>query len=105
MTSLRYPKERLTDESDYLKMSIAEYVPRTAESIKKEILLQVQQEVKEIGIKKSSDQIILPIPRNIQDTLPVDWTDGSLNPLEAFALKTGSKYYYSRQGRCRRCCN
>ena len=42
------------------------------------------------NLKNSLHQIILPIPRNIQDTLPVDWTDGSLNPLEAFALEKGT---------------
>lgn len=94
MKQLRYPKERLTDESDYLKMSIAEYVA-PLEGISNpfdgdDITIPTGSSKNAQGLKNPLTQIILPIPRNIQDTLPVDWTDGSLNPLDAFFLKTGT---------------
>ena len=94
MKQLRYPKERLTDESDYLKMSIAEYVA-PLEGVDKpfsgnDISIPTGSSKNAQGLKNPLTQIILPIPRNIQDTLPVDWTDGSLNPLDAFLLKTGT---------------
>ena len=94
MKQLRYPKERLEDESDYLKMSIAEYVA-PLEGVDKpfsgnDISIPTGSSKNAQGLKNPLTQIILPIPRNIQDTLPVDWTDGSLNPLDAFLLKTGT---------------
>jgi len=89
MTSLRYPKERLTDESDYLKIFISEYVPKSESDTQSGDLLSGPTASQRNSLKNALHQIILPIPRNIQDTLPVDWTDGSLNPLEAFALNAG----------------
>lgn len=90
MNSLRYPKERLTDESDYLKIFISEYVPKSESAAQSGDLLSGPTASQRNSLKNALHQIILPIPRNIQDTLPVDWTDGTLNPLEAFALNAGT---------------
>lgn len=100
MKQLRYPKERLTDESDYLKMFISKYVPISRDKVANTDLLSSGTASQRIqnNLKSPLTQIILPIPRNIQDTLPVDWTDGSLNPLEAFALQAGTSIVQSGRG-------
>ena len=65
MANLRYPKERLTDESDYLKIFISEYVPRTAESTKKGDLITGPTGSERNSLKNPLHQIILPIPKVI----------------------------------------
>ena len=43
------------------------------------------------SLKKPLGQIVLPIPQQLSDISAIDWTDGRLNPIEAYGLAaTGS---------------
>ena len=43
------------------------------------------------SLKKPLGQIVLPIPQQLSDISAIDWTDGKLNPIEAYGLAaTGS---------------
>lgn len=43
------------------------------------------------SLKKPIGQIVLPIPQQLSDISAIDWTDGKLNPIEAYGLAaTGS---------------
>lgn len=38
------------------------------------------------SLKKPLGQIVLPIPQQLSDISAIDWTDGKLNPIEAYGL-------------------
>ena len=113
---LRYPKDRVENDTDYLKLSIAQY--RAPFSLGEELLDGLVTYTRPIDkiTKKEKDnfkvstekfknisnatgtaanreslkspkyQIILPIPQQLSDISAIDWTDGKLNPIEAYGL-------------------
>ena len=105
--SYRYPNKMLTNTTDYLKISIKEYLP--AEQGKKageksgggegsnkpkKTLMQTvnagfQMETISSRVKKQKSlaQIILPIPQSITDSNGVNWGDSTMNPIEALGYK------------------
>jgi hypothetical protein len=108
-TSLRYPYEMLTDNTDYLKIEIAEYVaPGLNLSDKTTGILGEQKEIidssdskvdtinqnfsLETGSRKNRQQkkientIYLPIPQQLSDTTSLSWGDAGLSPIEAFGV-------------------
>jgi predicted small secreted protein len=112
--SLRYPYAMLTDDTDYLRIDIADYVPSGAkieglveardvkdkDGTRKEIVATNNFETKFVNsialntatksnakqLKKPLHQIVLPIPQQITDTNSVNWDNSTLNPLEAFGV-------------------
>jgi len=114
-TSLRYPYEMLTDNTDYLKIEIAEYVapglnlsdettgilgkekeiidPSDSEKKKKIKIDTINQNFSlETGSRKNRQQkkventIYLPIPQQLSDTTSLSWGDSGLSPIEAFGV-------------------
>ena len=113
---LRYPKDRVENDTDYLKLSIAQYrSPFGIESGKPDPLDIINEQKETVDGKKQTVykadvgkfknisnltgtaanreslkspkyQIILPIPQQLSDISAIDWTDGTLNPLEAYGL-------------------
>ena len=115
---LRYPKDRVENDTDYLKLSIAQYrapfslgaagaisdlVTYTPGKEKKDKTREAgtvtynPDKFKNISnatgtaanresLKNPKYQIILPIPQQLSDISAIDWTDGTLNPLEAYGL-------------------
>ena len=111
--SLRYPYAMLTDDTDYLRIDIADYVPSGAkieglvepidvkdkDGTRKEIVatkgfatnfqsisLKSATESNRKQLKKPLHSIYLPIPQQITDTNSVNWDNSTLNPLEAFGV-------------------
>ena len=41
------------------------------------------------GLKNPLHTLYLPIPQQLSDIAAVDWTDGGMNPIEAFGLAAG----------------
>ena len=118
---LRYPKDRIENDSDYLKISIAQYKAPfslgAAGAISDLVKYTPGKETKgtkEAGtvsykpdkfknisnatgtaanresLKNPKYQIILPIPQQLSDISAIDWTDGTLNPIEAYGLAATS---------------
>ena len=113
---LRYPYARLNNESDYLMIQIAEFVPPTInldglfvydkdnplqnpDTGKNDIpnitlgknanfqLDTVSQKAEQSFNKKHvKHTIYLPIPEQISDTTQISWGEGTLNPAEAFGV-------------------
>ena len=113
---LRYPKDRVENDTDYLKLSIAQYkapfalgggndpleglITRTVEDKdgkKRDVYTADVGKFKNISnatgtaanresLKSPKYQIILPIPQQLSDISAIDWTDGKLNPIEAYGL-------------------
>lgn len=50
------------------------------------------------GLKNPLHTLYLPIPQQLSDIAAVDWTDGGLNPIEAFGLAAGASILNSGQG-------
>ena len=117
---LRYPKDRVENDTDYLKLSIAQYrapfalgggddpltglvtrtrITETIDGKKKtrDKFVADTEKFKNISnatgtaanresLKSPKYQIILPIPQQLSDISAIDWTDGKLNPIEAYGL-------------------
>ena len=114
---LRYPKDRVENDTDYLKLSIAQYrapfglggdgkdgpldiikkEKKTVDGKEKTVYKADVSKFKNISsltgtaanresLKNPKYQIILPIPQQLSDISAIDWTDGTLNPLEAYGL-------------------
>ena len=114
---LRYPKDRVENDTDYLKLSIAQYrAPfglggggeegpldiikkgkKTVDGKEKTVYKADVSKLKNISsltgtaanresLKNPKYQIILPIPQQLSDISAIDWTDGTLNPIEAYGL-------------------
>jgi len=116
----RYPKDRIDDsDMDYLRIKIAEYRAPFGGSNLLDGIEDVQfssvegkeSEVTRYGIKTSGfkaiseatgsnanrknlkdpkHMIVLPIPQQLSDISAIDWTDGKLNPIEAYGLAATS---------------
>ena len=129
---LRYPKDRVENDTDYLKLSIAQYkapfslgggddpldglVTRTritetidgkkrtrdkfvADTEKfKNISTATGTAANRESLKSPKYQIILPIPQQLSDISAIDWTDGKLNPIEAYGLAATSSIIQAGQG-------
>ena len=118
--NLRYPKDRIDDsDMDYLRIKIAEYRAPFGGSNLLDGIEDLQfssekgkeSEVTKYGIKTSGfkaiseatgsnanrknlknpkHMIVLPIPQQLSDISAIDWTDGKLNPIEAYGLAATS---------------
>lgn len=109
--SLRYPYAMLKDNTDYLKIEIAEYQPPglnfgDLQNDKKDadgkVVLDDKGKVVKEGfnldfslesgsnknrsIKNVRNTIYLPIPQQLTDSTSVSWDSGGLNPAEAFGV-------------------
>jgi hypothetical protein len=128
--SLRYPKDRIENDMDYLRIKIAQYkapfggedplsaITKTKDKNGKEIstidvkdgnvvasngktdvsnLSAFKTLSERTGTSSNRDslkdpkyQIVLPIPQQLSDISAIDWTDGKLNPIEAYGLAATS---------------
>ena len=118
--NLRYPKDRIdSSDMDYLRIKIAEYRAPFGGSNLLDGIEDLQfssekgkeSEVTKYGIKTSGfkaiseatgsnanrknlkdpkHMIVLPIPQQLSDISAIDWTDGKLNPIEAYGLAATS---------------
>ena len=118
--NLRYPKDRIDDsDMDYLRIKIAEYrapfggsnLLDGIEDVQFSSVKGKESEVTRYGIKTSGfkaiseatgsnanrknlkdpkHMIVLPIPQQLSDISAIDWTDGKLNPIEAYGLAATS---------------
>jgi len=127
----RYPKDRIENDSDYLKIRIAQYkapfdlggdgggdgilgglasvdikdgklIPKKEKVDGKEISFGLNKDVfgniskatgtrsNREGLKDPKYTIVLPIPQQLSDISAIDWTDGKLNPIEAYGLAATS---------------
>ena len=50
------------------------------------------------SLKSPKYQIILPIPQQLSDISAIDWTDGKLNPIEAYGLAATSSIIQAGKG-------
>ena len=126
---LRYPKDRVENDTDYLKLSIAQYrapfalggdpldglvtytkVQGTDKTKPPKDNFKVSTEkFKNISnatgtaanresLKSPKYQIILPIPQQLSDISAIDWTDGKLNPIEAYGLAATASIINAGEG-------
>ena len=121
--NLRYPYARIKNESDYLKIEIAEFTPPKLNldnfignegsddtiDIKKddnnkptanfqlttisETIGNVLAEQRSSPLKNVKHTILLPIPEQISDTTQISWGEGTLNPAEAFGISFGNDFF------------
>lgn len=90
--NLRYPKDIIYNDTDYLKIDVFQYQP---------LGFPEQKDLLKVGLKRSKDQyrdkkdgklinllgsIILPIPQDISDTNSTGWGQDSLNIGAAYAV-------------------
>jgi len=116
---LRYPKDRMDNsDMDYLKINIADYrAPFGGSSLLDGIVgdITVDEKTKKVtskyninksgfkaiseatgsnanrkNLKNPKHTIVLPIPQQLSDISAIDWTDGKLNPIEAYGLAATS---------------
>lgn len=116
LKSYRYPYDRIENDMDYLRIKIAQYkaplaagFPLDIANVKLNEDKQVDESgygVNKTGLKRISEstgtkanrpglknpiyQMVLPIPQQISDISAIDWTDGKMNPLEAYGLAATS---------------
>ena len=117
---LRYPYARIENESDYLRIEIAEFTPPKLnldnfigtegsddtislkggnENPKANFQLTTISET--VGnriealrnLKNVKHTILLPIPEQISDTTQISWGEGTLNPAEAFGISFGNDFF------------
>jgi hypothetical protein len=50
------------------------------------------------GLKNPLHTLYLPIPQQLSDIAAVDWTDGGMNPIEAFGLAAGASILKAGEG-------
>lgn len=82
--TLRYPYERLDDQSDYLQIQIIDFVPPGLEFQSQQSFALKSTDESLAGDKKVVRQTIyLPIPEGIQDNNSADWQDAGMNPFMA----------------------
>ena len=83
----RYPRQTLTESSDYLYLKVVKFKQPNF-SVKKEapfITAQTQTQAQEKG-EQIVGHVILPMPQYIKDDNSVEWGSSKLNPLEAAGL-------------------
>ena len=86
-TILRYPKQFLDGESDYMSISIFEYLRDNNPGTLNDSVLQGQlSQGQTPGGKKTVGTVFLPIPTELSDTKGVDWGSSSLNAMEAAGI-------------------
>ena len=115
--SYRYPYDRIENDMDYLRIKVAEYKAPLADGfpkglselkltedktkvddsgygVNKSALKQIAEstgtKANRPGLKNPIYQMVLPIPQQISDISAIDWTDGKMNPLEAYGLAATS---------------
>ena len=117
--NLRYPKDRMDNsDMDYLRIRIAEYrAPFGGSNLLDGIVgdITVDKKTKKVtsdyniktsgfkaiseatgsnanrkNLKNPKHMIVLPIPQQLSDISAIDWTDGKLNPIEAYGLAATS---------------
>jgi|TARA_B100000287_G_C20642122_1_gene783861 hypothetical protein len=117
LKSYRYPYDRIENDMDYLRIKVAEYKAPLADGfpkglselkltedktkvddsgygVNKSALKQIAEstgtKANRPGLKNPIYQMVLPIPQQISDISAIDWTDGKMNPLEAYGLAATS---------------
>ncbi len=116
LKSYRYPYDRIENDMDYLRIKVAQYEAPLANGFPLDIANVKLNEDKQVdesgygvnktGLKRISEstgtkanrpglknpiyQMVLPIPQQISDISAIDWTDGKMNPLEAYGLAATS---------------
>ena len=115
--SYRYPYDRIENDMDYLRIKVAQYKAPLADGfpkglaevtlnedktkvdskgygVNKSALKQIAEstgtKANRPGLKNPIYQMVLPIPQQISDISAIDWTDGKMNPLEAYGLAATS---------------
>jgi len=88
-TVLRYPRERLEEADDYLKIDVVNYKPpgfgaRGSEQFRLKSSDDPDSDLTE-SIKTPVASVYLPIPRQIQDGRGVEWGEDKMNSLAAAA--------------------
>ena len=85
---LRYPKQFLDEESDYMSISIFEYKRDNTPGTLNDSVLQGQLSQGTVpGSKVLVGTVFLPIPTELSDTKGVDWGSSSLNAMEAAGIE------------------
>ena len=85
---LRYPKQFLSEESDYMSISIFEYKRDNTPGTLNDSALQGQlSQGLAPGSKVLVGTVFLPIPTELSDTKGVDWGSSSLNALQAAGIE------------------
>jgi len=111
---LRYPYAMLNDNTDYLRIRIAEYKPpklnlndvvttgttknikdgkettETRETINENFSLQTGTSSNQSSLKDPKHTIYLPIPQQLSDNTSVSWGDSTLSAIEAFGVAATS---------------
>ena len=117
LKSYRYPYDRIENDMDYLRIKVAQYKAPLADGfpkglselkltedktkvddsgygVNKSALKQIAEstgtKANRPGLKNPIYQMVLPIPQQISDISAIDWTDGKMNPLEAYGLAATS---------------
>lgn len=97
---LRYPQKEIGNSDDYLNITILEYqAPKLGSAFGRGASFALgtteealrEKDIRDLangGTTKSLENIILPIPQNLQDSNSADWVSGSMNPLQA-SLSSG----------------
>jgi hypothetical protein len=85
---LRYPKQFLSEESDYMSISIFEYKRDNTPGTLNDSALQGQlSQGLAPGSKVLVGTVFLPIPTELSDTKGVDWGSSNLNALQAAGIE------------------
>jgi hypothetical protein len=88
--SYRYPRKKIDEHDDYLRILIVDYVPPGlgAETAIDIIQKTATKALEDSGsLKNPLYQILLPMPQGISDNNMVSWGDDSLNPLAASGVQ------------------
>lgn len=88
-TTLRYPRERLDEADDYLKIDVVNYRPpgfgaRGSEQFRLKSSDDPGSDLSK-SIEKPVASVYLPIPRTIEDGRSVEWGEDKMNSLAAAA--------------------
>lgn len=82
----RYPRQALTESSDYLMLTVVNFVkPKIGFTAGENLTFETQSKAQE-GNQQIVGQVILPMPQSIIDRSSADWGSSDLNPLEAAGL-------------------
>lgn len=92
---LRYPRERITRDYDYLEIQIVQYVPPGLGSFSSQNSVFQAPTGTDKNLNPPASRIIetiqLPMPAGISDGNSVNWTEDRLNVLASAGLAAGNK--------------
>lgn len=78
----RYPRERIDETDDYLKIDIVNYRPPGLGAIDS---FRLKSSEESINVKNPVATIVLPMPQDISDSRGVEWGEDRMNSLAAAA--------------------